>query len=293
MRTNARRSLAFLAAVCCLVLGGAAHASLLFYGSTWTQNIQGVSIEITGTDTNADNTTDVGSGSCVDTVPAHVQTQIVCPTGLVGVSATSSVTSYSVSLTMPLFSLNTFTTGGAINLNTMATFMGSATIAGNLSMATANQGIPGMLTVRVAAHAAKGVNASMQVTGKTTLVKVPLSIGASGRETGYFTVLGNGHYITVDFYAWTPHTLTFTGLTSKFVALPTPTVVAMGSANIGGTVTLVSPSKISIDGPLAQRRTASFTALTLIFPEPSALWLLAAGGAGLALAHARSRESSR
>ena len=68
-----------------------------------------------------------------------------------------------------------------------------------------------------------------------------------GVTTGYFTVLGNGHYITVDFYAWTPHTLTFTGLTSKFAPLPTPTVVAMGSVNLtsmgGGTVTLVSPSK--------------------------------------------------
>ncbi len=288
------RSRLFLSlAAAALLVGSAAQAGPLL-SVTWSQDLQGIAIDITGTDTNSDGVTDIGSGSCVDTNPNHVQTQVTCPSGLVGASGTApNATSYSVSLTMPLFTLNTFTTGGAININTMATFMGSATIAGNLSMATANQGIPGMLTVRVAAHAAKGVNASMQVTGKTTLVKVPLSIGASGRETGYFTVLGNGHYITVDFYAWTPHTLTFTGLTSKFAALPTPTVVAMGSANIGGTVTLVSPSKISIDGPLAQRRTASFTALTLIFPEPSALWLLAAGGAGLALAHARSRGSSR
>jgi hypothetical protein len=63
------------------------------------------------------------------------------------------------------------------------------------------------------------------------------------------------------------------GLTSKYAPLPTPSVVAMGSiVSAGGlrTVTLVAPSKISIDGPLSQRRTASFTTLRLTFlPEPS------------------------
>ena len=116
-------------------------------------------------------------------------------------------------------------------------------------------------------------------------------------ETGYFYVLGNTHYITVDFYAWTPHTLTFTGLTSKFVALETPTVVAMGSVNLdaagNGTVTIVSPSKISIDGPLAQRRTAGFTSLTMTYgpgvPEPSTLLLLGAGVIGLVLVGGRKR----
>ena len=66
----------------------------------------------------------------------------------------------------------------------------------------------------------------------------------------------------------------------------------------GGTVTLVSPSKISIDtnaGNLGQRRTVSFSKLTLSFipdapvPEPSTLLLLA--GAVLALGRFGRRES--
>jgi hypothetical protein len=69
----------------------------------------------------------------------------------------------------------------------------------------------------------------------------------------------------------------------------------MGSFNLtakgGGTVTLVSPSKISIDGSIAQRRTASFTTLVLTFvPEPGALLLLA--GAALFLARFVRRERS-
>jgi hypothetical protein len=72
-------------------------------------------------------------------------------------------------------------------------------------------------------------------------------------------------------------------------------VIAAGSFNLnaqgGGTVTLVSPSKISIDGALAQRRTASFTALVMTFvPEPGTLLLL--GGAALALALGGRRRAT-
>ena len=81
-------------------------------------------------------------------------------------------------------------------------------------------GIPGMVTVKVAAHVGMGANASKLTAGPTTLVKVPLSAGKAGTFTGYFYVLTSAHYITVDFYAWTPHTQTFTGLTTKFAALP-------------------------------------------------------------------------
>jgi hypothetical protein len=277
------------------LLAGSAQAGPLV-SVTWTQDLQGVAIDITGTDTSVpgDGTTDTGNGTCTDSLATHVQTQITCPTGLVGASGSATASSYNVSLTMPLFTLDTFTTGGAININTMATFAGSASINGTASMAAANQGIAGMVTVKVAGHVAKGVNASQQAPGMTTLVKLPLNIGAAGVETGYFTVLNNLHYITVNFYAWTPHTRTFTGLTSKYAPLAQPTVVAMGSVNLdaagGGTVTLVSPSKISIDGPLAQRRTAGFTALTLTYaPEPSTLLLLGAGVAGLVLVGSRKR----
>jgi hypothetical protein len=287
------RSPALFAAA--LLVGSAAEAGPLI-SMTWSQSLQGISIEITGTDTDTAGPTDFGSGSCTDVDPDHVQTQITCPTGLVGASGTSlGPALYNVSLTMPLFQLNTFTTGGAINLNTMATFGGSASIAGNASSAVAIQGIDGMVTIRVAAHLAKGVNASMLGTAMTTLVKLPLDIGAAGAQTGYFTVSGQAHLITVDFYGWTPHTQVFTGLTSKYAAAPTPTVVAMGSIVSHShvrIVTLVAPSRIRIDGPLAQRRAASFTTLRMTYlPEPSALLLLGAGAAGLAWA--RRREEIR
>jgi hypothetical protein len=51
-----------------------------------------------------------------------------------------------------------------------------------------------------------------------------------------------------------------------------------------GTVTLVSPTRIAIDGTLAQRRTVSLTTLKMVFaPEPGTLLLLGAGAALLAL----------
>jgi hypothetical protein len=202
-------------------------------------------------------------------------------------------TAYSVSLTLPAFSLSQYTTGGSIDIRTAAAIPGcNQVITGNAAAAAPDVGLPGMVTVKVAAHAAK-INASLLTAAPTTLVMVPLSIGKAGVVTGYFYVLTNIHYITVDFYAWTPGTITFTGLTTKGAA--PPDVVAAGSFNLnaagGGTVTLVSPSKISIDGPLAQRRTAGFTSLKLTYaPEPSTLLLLGAGVVGLAIVG--SRKSS-
>jgi hypothetical protein len=231
------------------------------------------------------------SGStCTSTGANLVQQMISCSTGSgLNPTGTSTFGSFSVSLTLPAFSLTQFTTGGAINIRTAASIPGGVqTIVGAPSSAAANVGLAGMVTVKVAAHAAKGVNASLLTAAPTTLVKVPLSIGKAGTVTGYFYVLTNIHYITVDFYAWTPHTITFTGLTTKGASLPT--VIAMGGVS-GNTVTLVSPSKISIDGPLAQRRTASFTTLTLTYaPEPSTLLLLGAGVVGLALVGSRKRN---
>src|SRR5688572_12967843 len=148
MKRNPRRSgILALVAGAALLAGSAAEAGPLI-SVTWRQNLQGIFIDITGTDTDADGVTDTGSGGCLDTLPMHVQTQITCPGGLIGASGTSTAASYNVSLTMPLFALNTFTTGGAININTMATFMGSATVAGVPSSAAANQGIAGQVTVK-------------------------------------------------------------------------------------------------------------------------------------------------
>jgi PEP-CTERM motif len=55
-------------------------------------------------------------------------------------------------------------------------------------------------------------------------------------------------------------------------------------------VTLVSPSKVDIDGNLAKRRTAGFTKLVMSFvPEPGTLLLLGAGALGLVLMGSRKR----
>jgi hypothetical protein len=217
--------------------------------------------------------------------------------GQLGASGTSTSASIAVNLSYPFFSTNFFvpkTANGTIDLAIHITQGGSQAITATNSMAAGTPGVPGTVVVMTAAHVAKGVEQSMFRVGINTLVAVPLSAGKAGQFTGTFSVVGALHIITVDFYAWTPHTLQFTGLTTKGVALPT--VTAAGSFNLdgngGGTVTLVSPSKISIDGALAQRRTAGFTTLVLNFvPEPGSLALLA--GSALALVRAARSRASR
>jgi hypothetical protein len=265
------------------MVAGSANAGALV-SATWSQSLQGVNITVTNSGT-----------TCTSTGVNLVQQMITCPTGS-GLNPTGTFTGgvYSVSLTLPAFSLRQFTTGGAINILTSAMVAGGTqSIIGVASSAKGAPPIGGTVTVKVAAHAGKGANASLLTAAHsvgsmfTTLVQVPLAIGKAGAFSGYFYVLTNLHYITVDFYAWTPHTQTFAGLTSKGAGLPT--VVAMGGVS-GNTVTLVSPSKISIDGLLAQRRTASFTTLTLTYaPEPSTLLLLGAGVVGLVLVGSRKR----
>jgi hypothetical protein len=202
-----------------------------------------------------------------------------------------------VTLSYPAFSTQFFvpkTANGVIDLAISITQGGPQAITATPSMAGGSPGIPGTLIVMTAMHLAMGVNQSMFAIGVNTLVAVPLSNGKAGTFTTTFTVTGAFHYVTVDFYAWTPHTLTFTGLTSGGQALPT--VVAMGSFNLtgngGGMVSLVSPSKVSIDGVLAQRRTASFTKLVLTFvPEPGTLLLI--GAAAVALARGARRRGRK
>jgi hypothetical protein len=251
--------------------------------ATWSQTLQGVDLTVTN-----------NAATCTSSGPNLVQQVIGCPATGLNATGVATPTDYSVSLTMGAFSLNQFTTGGAININTAATFgPGGQVISGTAAAAAATMGIAGNVTVKVAAHVGKGANASQLAVGATTLVLVPLSAGKAGTFNGFFYVLGSAHYITVDFYAWTPNTLTFMGLTTKGAALPD--VTAAGSFGLtaggGGTVTLVAPSKISIDGPLAQRRTASFTTLKLSYaPEPSTLLLLGAGVMGLALVGSRKSK---
>ncbi|MGH7288550.1 MAG: PEP-CTERM sorting domain-containing protein [Myxococcota bacterium] len=251
--------------------------------ATWTTTLQGVTLNITN-----------AAAVCTDDPMAnHTQQTITCPGVGLGATGTATSTAYSVSLTVGLFALNQFTTGGAFNIHTKAVISGAAGITGNDSSALAATAVPGQVTVKVAAHFGMGANASKLTPAMTTLVKVPLNVGKAGTFTSILDVLLEPQYITVDFYAWTPHTLTFTGLTTKFA--PLPDVTAQGSFMLtvhgGGTVTLVSPSKISIDGPLSQRRTASFTTLKLSFvPEPGTLLLLGAGVAGFVWVGSRKRK---
>jgi threonine dehydrogenase-like Zn-dependent dehydrogenase len=210
-----------------------------------------------------------------------------------GASGSSTATSIAVTLSYPFFSTQFFvpkTPNGTLDLHIFVSQGGPQSITATPSMASGSPGVPGTVVVMTAGHIGMGLNQSMFKVGINTLVQVPLSAGKAGQFTGTFTVVGALHTITVDFYAWTPHTLIFTGLTTKGAALPT--VTAAGSFNLtangGGTVTLVSPSKISIDGALAQRRTAGFTTLVLSFiPEPGTLLLLGAGALGLLLVGSR------
>jgi hypothetical protein len=265
------------AAVAMLVAAGSAHAGTLT-AATWTQTIQGVDLTITNS-----------AATCTD-VPGsnHTQQVITCPGFGLGATGTATSSNYSASLTLGLFAIDQFTTGGVVLVPVHTTaVLGSGVIgiSGNHSSAAASMFVNGQVTVKFAAHVAKGASASMLTPAMTTVVKVPLSVGKVGTFLAYTKPLATYSLITVDFYGWTPHTLTLTGLTTKFA--PLPDVVAMGSFALtpmgGGTVTLVSPSKISIDGSLSQRRTLlSLTTLKLTYaPEPSILLMLAAGAAGL------------
>jgi len=283
------RNRLFLSLIAAVALLGSstAYAGVLT-GATWSGTTQGVALTITN-----------ASATCLSTGDNLVQQVITCPGAGLGATGTATGGNYSASLTVGLFAISQFTTGGAIPIGTMVTMMGGQVVNGMASSAGATQGVAGGVTVRVAAlnkAATKLVSNHSKLSMYTTLVKVPLAVGKAGTFTDYFYVLTNLHYITVDFYAWTPHTLAFTGLTTKKAALPN--VTAKGSFALtpmdGGVVTLVSPSKISIDGILAQRRTASFTTLKLTYaptaPEPSTLLLLGAGVVGLALVGSRKRS---
>ena len=213
-------------------------------------------------------------------------------TAQLGATGTSTASSISVNLVYQQFSFSLFVpkTANGPDLHIKITQGGPQAITATPAMANGTPGVPGTVIVMTAQHVAKAVNASMFNLGVLTLVAVPISIGKAGQFVRSFTVLGISHTLTVDFFAWTPGMVTFTGLTTRGIALPT--VMAAGSFNLtlagGGLVTLVSPTKVSIDGQLAQRRTASFTTLRLVVPEPGNLLLLGAAGAAL-VAFARRR----
>jgi hypothetical protein len=214
----------------------------------------------------------------------------------IGASGTSTATWFSVSLVMPAFSQDFLlpqSPSRPINFHVPFMLGGAQLVTGTAGSAMASPAVEGSVRVRVASHVVKGVNASMLTPGETTLVKIPLAFGAPGSYVASsFSILGELHYLTVDFYGWTPGTVEISGLTRDYVDLSTPTISAMGSFALtalgGGTVTLVSPTRIAIDGALAQRRAASFTTLRLTFvPEPTVLVLLL-GAAGLMVTKRRT-----
>jgi hypothetical protein len=207
-----------------------------------------------------------------------------------GAAGSSTATSIAVSLSYPPFATTHFvpkTLNGVIDLVVQVSQGGPQAITATANAAAGIPGIPGTVVVMTALHGFMGVNQSVFMIGTNTIVEVPLSVGKAAQHTGTFVVLGHAHAITVDFLAWTPGTVRFTGLISMFMALPN--VTAAGSFNLsangGGTVSLVAPSKVSIDGQFGPIRTASFTKLVMRFaPEPGALLLLGAGAVALGVA---------
>jgi hypothetical protein len=271
IKMRSRLFLSLLGAVALLATSAAQAGTLT--SATWVQVTQGFPL------------TRSTAGYCPPTTPG-------CAPLLAG--GTSTMTSIAVGLTYPAFSTKFFvpkSPNGSIDLAVNITQGGSASIAATPAMASVTAGgVLGTAFVMSGVHNTKGVNQSTFLTGVNTIVMVSLNAGVPGQFTGSFIVIGINHLITVDFYKWTPGVASFTGLTSKGVALPNST--ASGSFNLtamgGGTVTLVSPSKISIDCSLAQRRTAGFTSLTMHFvPEPGTLLLIGAGALGLVLVGSR------
>lgn len=235
--------------------------------ATWTQEVWGFALTVTNS-----------GATCSDLNPAHIPsyTAFTCPTTGLQASGGSTGTSYNVALTLPLFQAQGIATGGVRVYATMATLSGAQAISGNATSATATQAIHGQVVWGAANH---NMLSNWSQPLMATIVNIPLDVGKPGEFLASFTEIGSYHYLTVDFYGWTAGTFTFTGLSSFSMALPD--VVAMGSFGLtpagAGTVTLVAPSRIAIDGQYAQRRTVDLTVLKLTFvPEPTAILLIGA-----------------
>jgi hypothetical protein len=259
------RSLAAAATLAAGLASPAADAGTLA-SATWTQSFPGVAITVTN------------SGATCTESPAHVPGAgfLICPTAGLQATGASTGAAYNVSLTMPLFQMQAFTTGGLLNFGTLVTLSGAQDIAGNASSATATPGIAGNVVVDGALHTMGSMWS--QLFG-VSLVRYPLRVGI-----GAESIQDWRYYSRFDFYAWTPGTVSITGLYSG--GLAQPDLVAMGSFDLtaggAGTVTLVAPTKVFVLNPPLSYRIANLATLKLTFvPEPSALLLL--GASALAL----------
>lgn len=161
------------------------------------------------------------------------------------------------------------TPNGAVDLGIRVEQGGTQVIHATSKAASADGKIAGSQVVAAGLpiHVAKGVNQSKFRLGHVTIVSIPISVGKAGRLTNTFDAVGVNHTLTVSFLSWTPESIRFSGLTS--MSEPLPDVTAKGSwswqGNETGMVNLVAPTKIHVDGNLAQRRTATFTSLKLWF----------------------------
>ena len=200
-----------------------------------------------------------------------------------------------LSLDVPFFQHTAFlpkSPNGVVDLAYVLTLGGSQHLTATRSRARATQGIPGAILMKTAVHVAKGVDASMYQVGANTLLRIPLSVGAGVTQMGMFSVLNQPHSFTAHQFAWTAGTVTFTGLTSG--GNPLPDVVTMGTFfppfdGQPGQITLVAPTRIEIQGALAQRSMVSLSRVHLAFdadesgplpicvPEPGEAVLLATG----------------
>jgi hypothetical protein len=189
-----------------------------------------------------------------------------------GASGTATSTAISVTLSYPPFTTRFVvprTSNEPFPSNAVEiTQGGPQAITATVGMGAGTPAVPG----RVAVH--YGSTFSMG----NTLVQLPIGVGKAGLFTATFAAFGVIHDLRVDFDAWTPGSVTFTGLyydkplfCSRRCAadrVSLPNVTTAGSFDLtplgGGTVMLVSPTKLSVDG-WGARRTAAFTRLRLSF----------------------------
>jgi len=174
----------------------------------------------------------------------------------------------------------------ASNVNLASTTVTSGTIPLGI-VVSAGAGTAHMSGTPNAVTQAVGLGAPAKIklgsVGGATLIALTPVAGAAGVNA--FTVLNIP--VTVTGFAWTAGQVVIAGLTNSPVVGGSGTRSFTGSSQTAGgvltTLTLVSPSKITVGGA-ATSTTASFSTLTLHFlPEPGTLLLLGAGLAGLGL----------